>query len=124
MYPLTQAEERRCGTAPVVADRRRLQRPLRVCFLIDGLARVEEDLRRGLEGLSAEQLVFRPAEHANSIAWLAHRLASLHDEEDKKIFDSVTRHASERSRARIAPWKSRRRPPRSIQSGSPASSNG
>src|SRR5450755_2864781 len=26
---------------------------------------------------------------SNSIAWLAHRLASLHDEEDKKIFDSV-----------------------------------
>ena len=26
---------------------------------------------------------------SNSIAWLAHRLASLHDEDDKKVFDSV-----------------------------------
>ncbi len=26
---------------------------------------------------------------SNSIAWLAHRLASLHDEEDEKVFDSV-----------------------------------
>jgi type I restriction enzyme, R subunit len=26
---------------------------------------------------------------SNSIAWLAHRLASLHDEADKKVFDSV-----------------------------------
>ncbi len=26
---------------------------------------------------------------SNSIAWLAHRLASLHDEQDEKIFDSV-----------------------------------
>ncbi len=26
---------------------------------------------------------------SNSIAWLAHRLSSLHDEQDKKVFDSV-----------------------------------
>ncbi len=26
---------------------------------------------------------------SNSIAWLAHRLASLHDEQDRKVFDSV-----------------------------------
>jgi type I restriction enzyme R subunit len=26
---------------------------------------------------------------SNSIAWLAHRLSSLHDEEDKKVFDTV-----------------------------------
>jgi type I site-specific restriction-modification system R (restriction) subunit len=26
---------------------------------------------------------------SNSIAWLAHRLSSLHDADDKKIFDSV-----------------------------------
>lgn len=26
---------------------------------------------------------------SNSIAWLAHRLASLHDVADKKVFDSV-----------------------------------
>ena len=26
---------------------------------------------------------------SNSIAWLAHRLSSLHDEQDRKVFDSV-----------------------------------
>ncbi len=26
---------------------------------------------------------------SNSIAWLAHRLSSLHDAEDRKVFDSV-----------------------------------
>src|SRR5512146_1814195 len=26
---------------------------------------------------------------SNSISWLAHRLASLHDAQDKKVFDSV-----------------------------------
>jgi len=26
---------------------------------------------------------------SNSIAWLAHRLSSLHDEQDQKVFDSV-----------------------------------
>ena len=49
-------------------------------LVIDGLARVEEDLRRALEGLSAEQLAFRPAEHSNSIAWLAWHLTRVEDD--------------------------------------------
>jgi uncharacterized damage-inducible protein DinB len=49
-------------------------------LVIDGLGRVEEDLRRGLEGLTAEQLAFRPAEHANSIAWLAWHLTRVQDD--------------------------------------------
>jgi uncharacterized damage-inducible protein DinB len=46
----------------------------------DGLARVEESVRMVLDGLSAEQLVFRPAQHANSIAWLAWHLTRVEDD--------------------------------------------
>jgi uncharacterized damage-inducible protein DinB len=49
-------------------------------LIIDGLNRVDEDLRRTLEGLSAEQLAFRPAEDANSIAWLAWHLTRVQDD--------------------------------------------
>ena len=47
---------------------------------IDGLARVEEELQRTLKGLTTEQLAFRPAEHANSIAWLAWHLTPVEDD--------------------------------------------
>jgi len=33
-----------------------------------------------LDGLSAEQLAFRPAEHTNSIAWLAWHLTRVEDD--------------------------------------------
>jgi Protein of unknown function (DUF664) len=49
-------------------------------LIIDGLNRVDEDFRRALEGLTAEQLGFRPAEHANSVAWLAWHLTRVMDD--------------------------------------------
>lgn len=49
-------------------------------LIIDGLNRVEEDFRQTVDGLSAEQLAFRPAEHANSIAWLAWHLTRVQDD--------------------------------------------
>jgi uncharacterized damage-inducible protein DinB len=49
-------------------------------FVIDGLGRVEESMRMTLDGLSAEQLAFRPAEHANSIGWLAWHLTRVEDD--------------------------------------------
>ena len=49
-------------------------------LIVDGLNRVDEDLRATLDGLSADQLAFRPAEHANSIAWLAWHLARVEDD--------------------------------------------
>ena len=48
-------------------------------LVIDGMKRVEESMRQVLEGLTAEQLAFRPAEQANSIAWLAWHLARVED---------------------------------------------
>ena len=49
-------------------------------LIVDGLNRVAEDFRRALEGLTAEQLGFRPAEHANSVAWLAWHLTRVMDD--------------------------------------------
>ncbi len=49
-------------------------------LIVDGLNRVDEDVRRALHGLSADQLAYRPAEHANSIAWLAWHLTRVEDD--------------------------------------------
>ena len=49
-------------------------------LLVDGFSRIDDTLRGGLEGLSAEQLVFRPDEQANSIAWLAWHLTRTMDD--------------------------------------------
>jgi uncharacterized damage-inducible protein DinB len=49
-------------------------------LVIDGLGRVEESMRMVLEGLSAKQLASQPAEHANSIAWLAWHLSRVEDD--------------------------------------------
>jgi uncharacterized damage-inducible protein DinB len=49
-------------------------------LIIDGLNRVDEDVRRALEGLSPDQLGFRPNEHANSVAWLAWHLSRVEDD--------------------------------------------
>jgi hypothetical protein len=48
--------------------------------LIDGLGRVEESMRATLHGLNAEQLAYRPNEHANSIAWMAWHLTRVEDD--------------------------------------------
>ncbi|MGI9148076.1 MAG: mycothiol transferase [Chloroflexota bacterium] len=48
-------------------------------LIVDGLGRVEESMRVTLAGLSTEQLMLRPAEHANSIGWLAWHLSRVED---------------------------------------------
>jgi hypothetical protein len=54
-------------------------------LVIDGLERVEQDLQRTLTGLTAEQLAFRPTDHANSIAWLAWHLTRVQDDHVSEI---------------------------------------
>jgi uncharacterized damage-inducible protein DinB len=49
-------------------------------LVIDGLGRVGESLQVALEGLSAEQLAFKPGDHANSIGWLAWHLTRVEDD--------------------------------------------
>src|ERR687883_1826930 len=54
-------------------------------LVIDAFGRVEEDMQRALDGISAEQLVYRPAEHANSIAWLGWHLTRVMDDHVSEI---------------------------------------
>jgi hypothetical protein len=54
-------------------------------LVIDGLGRVEESLRMALDGLSAEQLGWRPSEQANSIGWLAWHLTRVQDDHVSEI---------------------------------------
>ena len=48
-------------------------------LVLDGLGRVEETMRKVLDGLSAEQLAARPGQAANSIGWLAWHLTRVED---------------------------------------------
>jgi hypothetical protein len=48
--------------------------------LIDGFGRVQEVVHETLDGLSAEDLAFRPEPDANSIAWLVWHLSRIEDD--------------------------------------------
>ena len=48
-------------------------------LVIDGLNRVAEDLQQALEGVTPEQLVFRPGETSNPMGWLAWHLARVQE---------------------------------------------
>jgi uncharacterized damage-inducible protein DinB len=47
--------------------------------IIEGLDRIQRSLRLSLEGLTTEQLTYRPSEQANTIAWLAWHLTRVQD---------------------------------------------
>ena len=47
--------------------------------LVEGYNRPRDLLTRSLNGLTAEQLMYRPDENANSIAWLAWHLTRVQD---------------------------------------------
>lgn len=49
-------------------------------ILIDGFGRVRENLHTVVDGLSAEQLTFRPEGKGNSIAWLVWHLTRVQDD--------------------------------------------
>ncbi len=48
-------------------------------ILIDAYTRIQELVHRSAEGLTREQLAFRPEEGANSIAWLIWHLTRIQD---------------------------------------------
>src|ERR671933_1740890 len=56
--------------------------------LIDGYGRIPQLLGMALDGLTAEQLAYRPNEEANSIAWLAWHLTRV---QDKQVSDLAGR---------------------------------
>lgn len=49
-------------------------------ILIDGFGRVRENVHAVVEGLTAEQLTFRPEGKGNSIAWLVWHLSRVQDD--------------------------------------------
>jgi hypothetical protein len=49
-------------------------------LISDGLGRVREMFESTLDGLTAEQLTYRPDPQANSIAWLAWHLTRVEDD--------------------------------------------
>ena len=49
-------------------------------LLLDGFGRILHNVQTCLDGLSPEQLVFRPDEQANSIGWLAWHLTRVEDD--------------------------------------------
>lgn len=48
-------------------------------LLIDGYGRIKEILDRTVQGLTLEQLTYRPEEEANTIAWLTWHLSRVQD---------------------------------------------
>ncbi|MFC7430639.1 MULTISPECIES: DinB family protein [unclassified Agrococcus] len=50
-----------------------------IALLHEVYGRIPEEVRRAVDGLSPEQLVARPAEGANTIAWLVWHLARVQD---------------------------------------------
>lgn len=49
-------------------------------LIVDGLSRVNDTLLDLLDGLSEQQLAFRPTETANSIGWIAWHLTRVQDD--------------------------------------------
>ncbi|MGC4962353.1 mycothiol transferase [Gordonia sp. DT218] len=47
--------------------------------LIDGLGRVSDNVHAVLDGITADQLVYRPTSEANTIAWLVWHLTRAQD---------------------------------------------
>ena len=49
-------------------------------LLVDGFGRVRETVEQAVEGLTEDQLSFRPDADANSVAWLAWHLTRVQDD--------------------------------------------
>jgi len=73
------AEGRRAlAVACDVADARQVD--CAVAQTLDAFGRIDEEFRRTLDGLTAEQLTYLPNDQANSIAWLAWHLTRVQDD--------------------------------------------
>ncbi|MEW6595069.1 MAG: type I restriction endonuclease [Thermodesulfobacteriota bacterium] len=84
-----QVEEKRIATARGVKTQTRETMIFPRYHQLDAVRRLIADTRD--KGVGHNYLVQHSAGSgkSNSIAWLAHRLASLHNERDEKVFDSV-----------------------------------
>ncbi|MFW6174363.1 MAG: mycothiol transferase [Chloroflexota bacterium] len=69
-------------------------------LLLDAYGRIRENIHRALDGLTAEELAYRPEEHANSAAWLVWHLTRIQD-------DHVSEIAGEEQAWASGPWARR-----------------
>ncbi|MFI2642207.1 DinB family protein [Streptomyces sp. NPDC018610] len=56
-------------------------------ILIEGYGRIQEEVHSVVDGLSADLLNARPADDANSVAWLLWHLARVQDDHFAEAFD-------------------------------------
>ena len=56
-------------------------------LLTDAFGRIREIVHEAVDGLTPEQLDFRPASHANSIAWLVWHLTRIQDDHIAGVAD-------------------------------------
>ncbi|MGP8322471.1 MAG: type I restriction endonuclease subunit R, partial [Methanosarcinaceae archaeon] len=80
-----QVEEKKVGSKKVKKETMIFPR----YHQLDVVRKLDSDAKQ--KGVGNNYLVEHSAGSgkSNSIAWLAHRLASLHDDRDEKVFDSV-----------------------------------
>jgi hypothetical protein len=64
-------------------------------LLIDAFGRVRENVHALLDGLTAEDLAFRPAPDANSIAWLVWHLSRVEDDHVAHLLDVEQRYTAD-----------------------------
>ena len=64
-------------------------------ILIDAYGRIQEEVHTVLAHLSEEQLVWRPAKDANSIAWLIWHLSRLQDDHLAELIGAPQRYTAE-----------------------------
>jgi hypothetical protein len=57
-------------------------------LLLDSFGRIRDILHRTLDGLTADQMSFRPDTEANSIAWLAWHLTRIQDDHVSELAES------------------------------------
>jgi uncharacterized damage-inducible protein DinB len=63
--------------------------------LTDGVERVQEIVHDTLDGLSAEELAFRPNPDANSIAWLVWHLSRIEDDHVARLLGVEQRYTAD-----------------------------
>jgi uncharacterized damage-inducible protein DinB len=56
-------------------------------LLLEGFERIQQTLRRAVDGLTPEQLAHRPTPDANSITWLAWHLVRIQDDHIADVAD-------------------------------------
>jgi len=69
-----------CQAVPLGRSRRNVGRVTSVDLLNDAFGRIQEVVHHAVDGLTEDQLAYRPGPEANSIAWLVWHLTRIQDD--------------------------------------------